>query len=226
MSQTWKNLWVSLLQLTQSVNSLVIILRTVTQVHNSTWMNKCLGDSMNFLLMNMGVISRSLGEIDMLRWFRPEAHSVQGCWITMQHKVRSFSVIFQLKSPLQSEWAVGEGGIRYPKPPLQPHQTRTGNPPRDAMGRWCHSESGRKPSERHSDGSLWCRGILNCKLRWLNLIIGLFRQQELESYDLGDMVPAIGGYLGLFIGFSCLGFFDFVCQSVGTMYIAIKSNDE
>ena len=48
----------------------------------------------------------------------------------------------------------------------------------------------------------------------------------MESYDLGDMVPAIGGYLGLFIGFSCLGFFDFVRQSVGTFYIAMKQTDE
>ena len=59
---------------------------------------------MNFLLINMGVISRSLGEIDMLQWFRPEAHSVLGCWITIQRKVRSFSVPpFQLKSPRHSE---------------------------------------------------------------------------------------------------------------------------
>ena len=44
----------------------------------------------------------------------------------------------------------------------------------------------------------------------------------MESYDLADMVAAIGGYLGLFIGLSCLSFYDLLCQFVGTIYDATK----
>ena len=44
----------------------------------------------------------------------------------------------------------------------------------------------------------------------------------MESYELTDMVAAIGGYLGLFIGLSCLSFYDLVCQFVGAIYAAMK----
>ena len=67
--------------------------------------------------------------------------------------------------------------------------------------------------------SSWCRGLLNCKhLAQFDLVLDVLRQQELETYALTDLVPAIGGYLGLFIGFSCLGFFDFLCQFFGIIY--------
>ena len=52
-------------------------------------------------------------------------------------------------------------------------------------------------------------------LLWYDFVLDLLRQQELETYQLTDLVPAIGGYLGLFIGFSCIGFFDLLCNIFG-----------
>ena len=64
---------------------------------------------------------------------------------------------------------------------------------------------------------------MNCKhFGQFDLVLDVLRQQELETYALTDLVPAIGGYLGLFIGFSCLGFFDFVRNTIGTIYIAMN----
>ena len=41
-----------------------------------------------------------------------------------------------------------------------------------------------------------------------------------EVYILDDigLLGSLGGSLGLFIGFSCLGFFDFLCQFFGIIY--------
>ena len=49
-------------------------------------------------------------------------------------------------------------------------------------------------------------------------------QEELESYVLTDIVAAIGGYLGIFIGVSCLSFYDFLCQFVATIHATMKKN--
>ena len=38
---------------------------------------------------------------------------------------------------------------------------------------------------------------------------------------LTDIVAAIGGYLGLFIGLSCLSLYDLLCQFVGTIYVTM-----
>ena len=34
------------------------------------------------------------------------------------------------------------------------------------------------------------------------------RQQESESYTFGDLIGAVGGYLGLFVGWSCYGWME------------------
>ncbi len=35
--------------------------------------------------------------------------------------------------------------------------------------------------------------------------------RQLELYDLGTIVAAVGGSMGLFLGFSCLGFCQWLC---------------
>ena len=86
---------------------------------------------MNFLLIHMGVISRSLGAIAL---FHPKTNSVPGCRITIQHKVRSI-VPCPNSSSFDSEWAVREDSVQHLKPSLQPHQHRTRTPPSGRLGR-------------------------------------------------------------------------------------------
>ena len=189
---------------------------TVTRVQLSTWTNKCRGNSIGFLLRNMDAISLSLGGIHT----GPKLHSVLRGQITTQPKVMKL-LSWHIQCSLTSEWAAGGSLVQHEKPPLQLHQVGAGNPPRDALGRLWHPRTRGKPAERHPDGYLhdaedfWTVSI------WHNLtylVLDVLRQQELETYALTDLVPAIGGYLGLFIGFSCLGFFDFLCQFFGIIY--------
>ena len=65
---------------------------------------------------------------------------------------------------------------------------------------------------------------MNCKHQYDFFITVPCRQQELESYELTDMVAATGGYLGLFIGLSCLSLYDLLCQFAGTLHAAMKKN--
>ena len=66
----------------------------------------------------------------------------------------------------------------------------------------------------------WGRYICRSKCRGnLYQISFLLRQQELVSFGFTDMVANIGGYLGLFIGLSCLAFIDYLCQ------LAVKLSD-
>ena len=86
--------------------------------------------------------------------------------------------------------------------------------------------------------SLWCRGILNCKLRWRkqHCLLPIHKSETsfkliffLQAARVGVLWPGRHGTSYWWIPGTfhrLLGFFDFVCQFVGSIYIAMKSHFE